>query len=54
VFYIGVNHAEKIIEEIKEMIFSDKQFAVLVPTSTGLMWKIERMEDVNGISTYDQ
>ena len=51
VFYIGVNHAEKIIEEIKEMIFSDKQFAVLVPT--GLISEIARMEDVNGISTYD-
>ncbi len=52
VFYIGVNHAEKIIEEIKEMIFSDKQFAVLVPT--GLISEIARVEDVNGISTYDQ
>ena len=52
VFYIGVNHAEKIIEEIKEMIFSDKQFAVLVPT--GLISEIARMEDVNGIPTYDR
>ena len=24
VFYIGINHAEKIIEEIREMVLSDK------------------------------
>jgi hypothetical protein len=34
------------------MIFSDKQFAVLVPT--GLISEIARMEDVNGVSTYDK
>ena len=52
VFYIGVNHAEKIIEEIKEMIFSDKQFAVLIPT--GIISEIARVEDTNGIPTYDR
>ena len=52
VFYIGVNHAEKIIEEIKEMIFSDKQFAVLIPT--GIILEIARVEDTNGTPTYDR
>jgi len=52
VFYIGINHAEKIIEEIKEMIFSDKQFAVLIPT--GIISEIARVEDVDGIPTYDR
>jgi hypothetical protein len=52
IFYIGVNHAEKIIEEIKERIFSDKQFAVLIPT--GIISEIARMEDTNGIPTYDR
>jgi hypothetical protein len=52
VFYIGINHAEKIIEEIREMVLSDKQFAVLIPT--GLISEISRLEDVNGIPKYDE
>jgi hypothetical protein len=52
VFYIGVNHAENIIEEIKEMIFSDKQFAILIPA--GLISEIARVDDTNGIPTYDR
>jgi hypothetical protein len=40
VFYLGINHAEKIIDEIKEMLFSDTQFAVLIPT--GLISEIAR------------
>jgi hypothetical protein len=51
VFYLGINHAEKIIEEIREMVLSDKQFAVLIPT--GLIPEISRLENVNGISKYD-
>ncbi len=34
------------------MIFSDKQFAVLIPT--GIISEIARLEDTNGIPTYDQ
>jgi hypothetical protein len=52
VFYIGINHAEKIIEDIKEMVISDKQFALLIPT--GLISEISRLEDVNGIPKYDE
>ncbi len=51
-FYVGINHAEKIIDEIKEMLLSDKQFAVLRPT--GLISEIARKDDVNGVPTYDQ
>jgi hypothetical protein len=52
VFYIGINHAEKIIEEIREMVHSDKQFAVLIPT--GLISEISRLEDINGSPKYDE
>ncbi len=52
VFYIGINHAEKIIEEIREMVLSDKQFAVLIPT--GLISEISRLENVNGTLKYDE
>ncbi len=34
------------------MIFSDKQFAVLIPT--GIISEIARVEDTNGIPTYDR
>ncbi len=52
VFYIGVKHAEKIIEEIREMVLSDKQFAVLIPT--GLISENSRLEDINGSPKYDE
>jgi hypothetical protein len=52
VFYLGINHAEKIIDEIREMVSSDKQFAVLIPTS--LISEISRLEDINGIPKYDE
>jgi hypothetical protein len=34
------------------MIFSEKQFAVLIPT--GLISEVARFEDVDGVPTYDQ
>jgi hypothetical protein len=37
VFFIGVCHAEKSVDEVKELLSSDKQFAVLLPT--GLLSK---------------
>ena len=52
VFYIGVNHAEKATEDIKHLISSSKQFAILVPT--GLITEIARKEDINGVAVYDE
>ncbi len=52
VFYIGVNHAEKVTEEVKHMVSSNKQFAILIPT--GLITEITRKEDINGVAVYDK
>ncbi len=52
VFYIGVNHAEKVTEEIRHVVSSSKQFAILIPT--GLITEIARKEDINGVAVYDK
>ena len=52
VFFIGVCHAEKSIDEVKELLASDRQFAILLPT--GLLPEISRGENSNGMETYDE
>ena len=51
VFFIGVCHAEKSVDEIKELLSSDKQFAVLLPT--GLLSEISRGENNQDNESYD-
>jgi hypothetical protein len=51
VFFIGVCHAEKSVDKIKELLSSDKQFAVLLPT--GLLSEISRGENNLDNETYD-
>jgi hypothetical protein len=52
VFFIGVCHAEKSLDEVKGLLASNKQFAVLLPT--GLLSEISRGENVQGKGLYDQ
>jgi hypothetical protein len=52
VFFIEVCHAEKSIDEVKELLASDRQFAILLPT--GLLPEISRGENSNGMETYDE
>ena len=51
VFFIGVCHAEKSVDEIKELLSSDKQFAVLLPT--GLLSEISRGENDDDKETFN-
>jgi hypothetical protein len=52
VFFIGVCHAEKSIDEVKELLVSDRLFAILLPA--GLLPEISRGENSNGMETYDE
>jgi hypothetical protein len=52
VFFIGVCQAEKSIDEVKELLASDRQFAILLPT--GLLPELSRGETSNGIETYNE
>ena len=51
VFFIGVCHAEKSVDEVKELLSSDKQFAILLPT--GLLSEISRGENNENNETFD-
>jgi hypothetical protein len=51
VFFIGICQAEKSIEEIMQLLASDRQFAVLMPT--GLFPEISREENVGGTEIYN-
>ena len=51
VFFIGVCHAERSLDEVKGLLASNKQFAVLLPT--GLLPEISRGENVQGKGLYD-
>ena len=51
VFFIGVCHAEKSVDEVKELLSSDKQFAILLPTE--LLSEISRGENDHGNGTHD-
>ncbi len=46
VFFVGICQAEKSIEEIKQLLSSDRQFAILMPT--GLIPEISREENSGG------
>jgi hypothetical protein len=50
-FFIGVCHAEKSVDEVKELLSSDKQFAVLL--LTGLLSEISRGENKQSDETHD-
>ena len=52
VFFIGICHAEKSLDEVKGLLASDKQFAILLPT--GLLSEISRGENVQGKGLYNQ
>ena len=39
VFFIGVCHAEKSVDDVKELLSSDKQFTILLPTGLLLSWQ---------------
>ncbi len=52
VFFIGVCQAEKSIDEVKELLASDRQFAILLPT--GLLPELSRGENSNGMETYSE
>ncbi len=52
VFFIGVCHAEKSLDEVKGLLASNKQFAVLLPK--GLLSEISRGENVQGKGLYNQ
>jgi hypothetical protein len=52
VFFIGACQAEKSVDEVKELLSSDKQFAILLPT--GLLSEISRKENVHGGEVYDK
>ncbi len=52
VFFIGVCQAEKSVDEIKELLASDRQFAILLPT--GLLPELSRGENTNGMETYNE
>ncbi len=51
VFYLGICQAEKSIEEIKQLLASDKQFAILMPT--GLIPESSREENSGGLEVYN-
>jgi hypothetical protein len=51
VFFIGICQAEKSIEEIKQLLSSDRQFAILMPT--GLLPEISRAENSGGTEIYN-
>jgi hypothetical protein len=51
VFFIGICQAEKSIEEIKQLLSSDRQFAILMPT--GLLPEISREENIGGTEIYN-
>jgi hypothetical protein len=53
VFFIGVCQAEKSIDEVKELLASDRQFAILLPTGL-LPDELSRGENSNGMETYIQ
>jgi hypothetical protein len=44
VFFIGICQAEKSIEEVKQLLSSDRQFEILIPT--GLLPEISREENI--------
>ena len=52
VFFIGVCHAEKSLDEVKGLLASNRQFAVLLPT--GLLSEISRGENIQEKGLYDQ
>ncbi len=52
VFFIGVCHAEKSLDEVKGLLASNRQFAVLLPT--GLLPEISRGENAQGKGLYKQ
>jgi hypothetical protein len=52
VFFIGACQAEKSVDEVKELLSSDKQFAILLPT--GLLSEISRKENAHGGEVYDK
>jgi hypothetical protein len=51
-FFIGVCQAEKSIDKVKELLASDRQFAILL--STGLLPELSRGENSNGMETYSE
>jgi hypothetical protein len=51
VFFIGICRAEKSIEEVKQLLNSDRQFAILIPT--GLLPEISREENIGGTEIYN-
>jgi hypothetical protein len=52
VFFISVCHAEKSLDEVKGLLASNRQFAVLLPTD--LLSEISRGENIQGKGLYDQ
>jgi hypothetical protein len=51
VVFIGVCQAEKAADEVKQLLASDRQFAILLPT--GLLSEISRAENSNGIEVHN-
>jgi hypothetical protein len=47
VFFIGVYQAGKAADEVKQLLASDRQFAILLPT--GLLSEISREENSDGM-----
>jgi hypothetical protein len=52
VFFIGVCQAGKAADEVKQLLASDKQFAILLPT--GLLSEISREENSNGMEIHNK
>jgi hypothetical protein len=52
VFFIGVCQAEKAADEVKQLLASDKQFAILL--STGLLSEISREENSDGVEIHNK
>jgi hypothetical protein len=51
VFFVGICQAEKSIEEIKQLLCTARQFAILMPT--GLIPEISREENTGGTEVYN-
>ena len=52
VFFIGVCQAGKAADEVKQLLASDKQFAILL--STGLLSEISREENSDGVEIHNK
>ncbi len=52
VFFIGICQTEKAAGEVKQLLASDKQFAILL--SPGLLSEISREENSNGVEIHNK